>query len=742
LRNIFACLVHERPECVADLVRNLRALDPDSGILLYNGSKDPGFLSGFPYERHGAMVHPAPRPQEWGKLHGFALDCARFLLEGPGFDALTVVDSDQIAARPGYSEHLARALAERPGVGLFGNAPGVQPRSTKMGPALAAYREIDLWRPFAQRFPGGEEKLFHWTFWPSTVLTAAAARDLLRLFDEDEMLAGILRRSRIWATEEVLLPTLTALLGYEVAASPFSYDLVQYRKAYSREDVEQALERPDVYWIHPVPRRYDDPIRQQVRQAYGHYEGNAGQPVAPPALGSSRAEPAARPLLLTVPILERMRKVEGWLSDEEADLLLAACSRALSDPGPGTVVEVGSYCGRSTVVLGSVVQALRPPGETGFRVHAIDPHLGQVGAVGQGIQNGRPTLERLQANLAAAGLTETVEVIRQCSYEVEWSRPIAFLLIDGLHDYFNVSRDFDHFEKWVVPGGYVAFHDYADYYPGVRAFVDELLAAGRYERVHLAHSLMVVCKRPAAAVQPAVTVSPARRVAPPPAVPLPLVTCIMPTADRRAFVPLALRQFLSQDWPADRAELIVLDDGEDRVADLMPDDPRIRYVPLDQKLSVGAKRNLACDMARGEVIVHWDDDDWMEERRIRFQVESLLAGQADLCGLPRLYFHDPGSGRSWEYTCMRRDKLWMAGATFCYRKSLWLGSPFPDVNNGEDSRFLWSDRPKKVLPLRDSSFYVARIHAANTGSRVGTGRGWRALPAGVVPGFLGQAARG
>jgi Glycosyl transferase family 2 len=302
----------------------------------------------------------------------------------------------------------------------------------------------------------------------------------------------------------------------------------------------------------------------------------------------------------------------------------------------------------------------------------------------------------------------------------------------------------------VVPGGLVAFHDYADYYPGVQTFVDELLAAGRYEKVHLARSLMVVRRRPSAPVQPAVQApavavrKPAKRAAAaieaPPAVRLPLVSCIMPTADRRPFVPLALRQFQRQDWPAACSELIVLDDGDDPVADLMPDDPRVRYVRLDRRTSVGAKRNLACDMARGEVILHWDDDDWMEERRIRFQVESLLAGKADLCGLSRLYYHDPESGRSWEYTCMRRDKLWLAGATFCYRKELWLGSPFPDLNNGEDSRFLWSDRQKKVLPLRDSGFYVARIHAANTGSRVGTGPGWRPLPAGVVPGFLNQVA--
>jgi glycosyltransferase involved in cell wall biosynthesis len=88
-----------------------------------------------------------------------------------------------------------------------------------------------------------------------------------------------------------------------------------------------------------------------------------------------------------------------------------------------------------------------------------------------------------------------------------------------------------------------------------------------------------------------------------------LVTCIVPTADRRLFVPQAVAQFLQQDY-ANR-ELIVLDDGAQSVEDLMPDDPRVRYVRDERKSPVGIKRNRLCELARGDVIVHWDDDDWM-----------------------------------------------------------------------------------------------------------------------------------
>ena len=55
--------------------------------------------------------------------------------------------------------------------------------------------------------------------------------------------------------------------------------------------------------------------------------------------------------------------------------------------------------------------------------------------------------------------------------------------------------------------------------------------------------------------------------------------------------------------------MVIVDDGADCVADLVPADPWIRYVRLPERKTVGAKRNLACEQARGERVVHGDDDD-------------------------------------------------------------------------------------------------------------------------------------
>jgi Glycosyl transferase family 2 len=67
---------------------------------------------------------------------------------------------------------------------------------------------------------------------------------------------------------------------------------------------------------------------------------------------------------------------------------------------------------------------------------------------------------------------------------------------------------------------------------------------------------------------------------------------------------------------------------------------------LDKRHTIGAKRNLACEEARGEIIAHWDDDDWHAPDRLRYQTQALLHRGADVCGLATLLFYDLSTGRA------------------------------------------------------------------------------------------------
>ena len=223
------------------------------------------------------------------------------------------------------------------------------------------------------------------------------------------------------------------------------------------------------------------------RRSAGAVRASVPTPTVSPGLPHDPTERAAEQQWLAS-IVEQCRPIDGWLADAEASLLARAVRQAVrSLPDAPAVVEIGSFCGKSTVALGL---ALRDIKRRDLKIYAIDPHASFL-----------PTLESLRHNIGEAGLQDLVVVVQKLSFEVEWARPICFLFIDGLHDYHNVARDFDHFERWVVPGGYVAFHDYSDQFPGVKRLVDEVLRTGRYRLVEQAVSAIVVEKVPGSAMR-------------------------------------------------------------------------------------------------------------------------------------------------------------------------------------------------------------------------------------------------
>ncbi|ETW92134.1 MAG: hypothetical protein ETSY1_44980, partial [Candidatus Entotheonella factor] len=181
-----------------------------------------------------------------------------------------------------------------------------------------------------------------------------------------------------------------------------------------------------------------------------------------------------------------------------------------------------------------------------------------------------------------------------------------------------------------------------------------------------------------------------------------------------------------------------MDDGTDPVRDLMPDDSRIRYLYQEHRLTVGAKRNLACREARGEFIAHWDDDDWMAAWRLRYQVTELLQTQASLCGLSRLLFDQPETNQAWEYVYPAGQKPWVAGGTLCYTKAWWQEHPFPDLNVGEDNHFIWSLPADQIIALQDNTFYVALIHPGNTSPKRTQSRRWHAYSPARLHSLMGK----
>ncbi len=141
--------------------------------------------------------------------------------------------------------------------------------------------------------------------------------------------------------------------------------------------------------------------------------------------------------------------IEGWLTDDQARRLAARAGAAR-----GLVVEIGSFRGRSTIVLASAAEA----------VVAIDPHAGSDRGpqeIAPDAARGDEDHEAFQANLARAGVGERVRHVRRPSAEAygDVDGPVALLYVDGAHRFGPARADLAGWGARVAPGGAMLVHD-------------------------------------------------------------------------------------------------------------------------------------------------------------------------------------------------------------------------------------------------------------------------------------------
>jgi len=111
----------------------------------------------------------------------------------------------------------------------------------------------------------------------------------------------------------------------------------------------------------------------------------------------------------------------------------------------------------------------------------------------------------------------------------------------------------------------------------------------------------------------------------------PFVSVCTPTFNRRPFIESMIKCYQHQDYPQDKMEWIIIDDGTDPIEDLMKDIPGVKYFKYDEKMTLGKKRNLMHDKSKGEIIVYMDDDDYYPPTRVSHAVTTLLNNKTALC---------------------------------------------------------------------------------------------------------------
>jgi len=174
------------------------------------------------------------------------------------------------------------------------------------------------------------------------------------------------------------------------------------------------------------------------------------------APGSTRA---ARP---PAELLAAAEAATGFMPTDEG---LAVYRATLGYLGTGVAVEIGTYCGKSTILLAAA--AMR----TGGQVVTVDHHRGseehQPGweyhdASLVDPATGRlDTLGRFRHTIAAAGVEDRVVAVvgRSTTVAAFWRTPLNLLFIDGGHTDEAAAADYDGWARWVAPGGALLIHD-------------------------------------------------------------------------------------------------------------------------------------------------------------------------------------------------------------------------------------------------------------------------------------------
>ena len=168
----------------------------------------------------------------------------------------------------------------------------------------------------------------------------------------------------------------------------------------------------------------------------------------------------------------------------------------------------------------------------------------------------------------------------------------------------------------------------------------------------------------------------------------PFVSICTPTFNRRPFIPIMIKCFENQTYPKDKIEWIIVDDGTDKIEDLVSHIPQVKYFKYDKKLALGKKRNITNEKAKGDIIIYMDDDDYYPPERISHAVTTLQKNPKALC-----------AGSSIMYMYFKHiDKMYQFGpygpnhataATFAFRKELLKQTRFDETASvAEEKKFL------------------------------------------------------
>jgi glycosyltransferase involved in cell wall biosynthesis len=207
---------------------------------------------------------------------------------------------------------------------------------------------------------------------------------------------------------------------------------------------------------------------------------------------------------------------------------------------------------------------------------------------------------------------------------------------------------------------------------------------------------------------------------------LPTVSIITPTYNRRIFFRLAVNNFMSIRYPKDKLEWIIVDDGTDKIKDMIENTPelkndtRIKYFELDEKKPIGFKRNYCIEKASNEYIVCMDDDDYYPVNSVKLRILELLKSGKDCLTCSAIGCFDINRYVSMVNVPPHRLPFShrISEASLAFKKSFWEVQKFNDESGHSEAKEFLEGRENKTIEVAWEGILVALLHNRNTSDKI------------------------
>ena len=191
------------------------------------------------------------------------------------------------------------------------------------------------------------------------------------------------------------------------------------------------------------------------------------------------------------------------------------------------------------------------------------------------------------------------------------------------------------------------------------------------------------------------------------------VSVCTPTYNRRPFINSMIKCFDHQTYPKDKIEWIIIDDGTDKIEDLVKDHPNVKYYSYDEKMPLGKKRNLMHEKSKGDILVYMDDDDYYPPCRIQHAVDMLQQHPKALCaGSSEIYIYFKHINQMVQFGPYGPNHA--TAGTFAFKRQLLKEHKYNDTAALAEEKAFLKDYTVPFVQLEPKKTILVFSHVHNT----------------------------